>query len=191
MFDHAYRRLASALLAPAAITTVMTAASCASPDDAPRAPTEAAAPAPAEPTPPATGKHDLVEGELDTILRVRDLPFDEPLRVAVKDALAWRALWARLHAGQEPAPACPVVDFTKDMVLVASSGRKPTAGFAVTIRGSSVKEGALVVGVEVRPPREGAIVAQVRSHPAHIVRHARHEGPVLFEDRAPPPVKRR
>ena len=76
-------------------------------------------------------------------------------------------------------------------MLAASSGKKPTGGYAVVIRGSDHRGDDLVVYVEVRTPKAGAMVTQQLTHAYHVVRHLRFEGKVVFEDRDPPKSKPR
>jgi uncharacterized membrane protein len=107
----------------------------------------------------------------------------EPRRIAVRDAVEWRALWAA-HAG--PAEAAPDVDFAADMVAAAFAGERPTPGHEIEIGDARRDGGALAIVVnEVHPPH-GLVAAQVIVSPFHIVRLPRHEGEVRFIDAANP-----
>ena len=64
----------------------------------------------------------------------------EPRRIAVRDAVEWRALWAA-HAG--PAEPAPDVDFAADMVAAAFAGERPTPGYEIEIADARRDGGAL------------------------------------------------
>src|SRR5687768_7556191 len=56
-----------------------------------------------------------------------------PLRAVVRDATTWRGAWATIWGDVSPAPALPTVDFSRDMVVVAALGQRPTGGFSIVI----------------------------------------------------------
>ena len=59
--------------------------------------------------------------------------FEERERLVVRDPATWATVWDRLIGSQRPKPALPEVDFNRHMVLVASSGTKPSGGFTLAI----------------------------------------------------------
>jgi PrcB C-terminal len=52
---------------------------------------------------------------------------------AIRTNAEWTALWAKATSGQQPAPPVPVVDFSKNMVLLVAMGTRGTGGYGVTI----------------------------------------------------------
>lgn len=101
---------------------------------------------------------------------------EEPQQVVVRTSEEWRKLW-REHAGDEAAPE---VDFTREMVAAVFAGTRPTGGYSVEI--VSATRGGDTVTFEYREqrPSPDALLTQALTSPFHIVRVARHEGPVTF-----------
>ena len=110
---------------------------------------------------------------------------DAPLYGAVRDYRSWHALWDRVAARHRPKPPSPSVDFSKDMVLVAATGTKPSGGYSISI--VSVHEAArylVATAVRTSPgPRCGTTAALTA--PADIVRVPASAKPVrwTFVDR--------
>ncbi len=87
----------------------------------------------------------------------------------VQDAASFERLFTRVMAATVPAPTPPAVDFTKDMVVYASLGEKPTAGYGVTIESIACVQATLKVKLAASAPKPGAMVAQVITNPYAIV----------------------
>jgi hypothetical protein len=110
---------------------------------------------------------------------------DRPLYTAVRDYRSWHAMWDSIVARHGPKPLSPAVDFSKDMILIAATGSKPSGGYAIRI--VSVREtGKELVATAVRispGPRCGATAAIIA--PADIVRVPISRKPVrwTFRDR--------
>lgn len=103
---------------------------------------------------------------------------------------AWK-LAVKQHpwSGAQPA-GLPAVDWKKDMVLTATDGTRPTAGYGLAITGVQRVGADIVVRVRETRPAAGAILAQVITHPSDAVAVRRMEGPVQFvitKDAPPPP----
>jgi uncharacterized membrane protein len=103
----------------------------------------------------------------------------DPRRMIVRDAGAWRALWA-VHAG--PETQTPDVDFATHIVAAAFAGERPSAGFEIEITGARERNGGMEVLVEERSPAPGMMAAQMIVTPFHIVALPRHDGEVRFAD---------
>ncbi len=101
---------------------------------------------------------------------------EERQETTARTADEWAALWMR-HAGTR---ARPPVDFSREMVVGVFAGGRPTAGFEVEIVGARSEGTALVVEYREKPPRQGALTAQVLTAPYHIVAVPRHDV-VTFE----------
>jgi len=96
--------------------------------------------------------------------------------VAIRSQEELDALWRRHGNLQLPPPQAPAVDFESSIVVGVFLGSRPSAGYAVEIRGvdhvKSAGEGSpatLVVRAVESVPMEGAIVAQVTTAPFHLV----------------------
>jgi hypothetical protein len=112
------------------------------------------------------------------------LAFADSARIVVRDSTAWRAIWQRATRPQPSPPPMPVIDFNREMIVVAAAGRmKP--GDLIHVDSIGV-HGSLTVLV-VR-----TVVAcqpfPTDAYPFEIVRIPRRDGPVQFvehQGRAP------
>jgi uncharacterized membrane protein len=120
---------------------------------------------------------------LATIARGDGSGIVEPRRSIVRDADAWRALWAA-HAG--PSSDTPVVDFDSHMVAAVFAGERPTPGFQIELTGLRREGTTLVVTVDERAPQPGAMAAQMIVTPFHIAALPRYDGEVRFAGAADP-----
>ncbi len=99
---------------------------------------------------------------------------------AITDAKEWAQLWRRMHQGREPMPDLPSVDFSRQMVLAAFMGRKPTGGYTVQITRVVAENGTITVTVRETAPSPNTPVIQVLTHPFHIVVVPKVNGTVRF-----------
>lgn len=54
-------------------------------------------------------------------------------RFVIRDEAAWRSFWRELHGNVVPPPEPPAVDFSRQMVIGASMGQRPSGGYAIDI----------------------------------------------------------
>jgi hypothetical protein len=78
---------------------------------------------------------------------------------------AYQRTWASM-VGSEPAPP---VDFTKEGVLFIIAGQRPTGGYAIDVRGVTVKGDTLVVDAPVTAPSPDMMVTQAFTSPFAVV----------------------
>ena len=105
-------------------------------------------------------------------------------RIVVRDAQSWASLWTRLVGSHRPAPAPPAVDFSREMLVVASMGTRPSGGYAIYIDGVAAVRGNLVVSTrEVSPGRRCGVTAALTA-PVALARLERSELPVSFISRS-------
>lgn len=103
---------------------------------------------------------------------------------------AWQAA-IKQHpwSGAQPT-TLPKVDWTKDMVITATDGTRPTAGYELRITGVQRVGTDIVVRARQTAPAADAILAQVITQPSDAVAVRRMQGPVQFvitKDAPPPP----
>jgi len=102
---------------------------------------------------------------------------DDAKQAAVKTVEAWKQLW-RQHSPDRPLPA---VDFTKEMVVGAFMGSRPSAGYTLEIVSAIEASGTLVVRYREASPSRGTMTAQVITSPYHLVAVPFFPGDVKFE----------
>ena len=110
-----------------------------------------------------------------------------PERLVVRDAAAWDALWSRVVRDVGPAPAAPAVDFTRDEVIVAAMGARPSGGYAIAIAGVYEADGRRWVVVQSTSPGAGCGVTTALTAPLAAVRVARSALPTVFVERTGAP----
>lgn len=110
--------------------------------------------------------------------------FTTAQRTVIRDDAAWRAMWAVIMQNVSPQPELPLVDFTKEMLVVAALGERRSGGFSIVIdSASSTASGAMVV-VHVTTPGPQCMNTQAITSPVDVARIPRVAGTVQFRDRA-------
>jgi hypothetical protein len=108
----------------------------------------------------------------------------EKRREVVRDQESWARLWSEINRGQDSAGPPPAVDFSRQMLIVAALGTRPTGGFAVKVRGVSTRGDRLEVVVLESCPAQGAMVTAALTQPVEVVRVARlPQNPTFKEQR--------
>jgi hypothetical protein len=130
-------------------------------------------------------------GNALTLTRLRAEPFsftfysglNEPQRIVVRDQTQWKEIWQQIWKKISPIPDLPSIDFTREMVIVAAMGSRPTGGYNILIGAASESgAGVNVVIKSVSPGRCG--VTQALSQPVDIASVTRRDGVVTFTEHA-------
>lgn len=103
---------------------------------------------------------------------------------------AWKRAADQHRWSGNPPAALPKVDWAKDMVITATDGTRPTAGYGLNITAVQRVGSDIVVRVRETRPAADAILAQVVTYPSDAVAVRRMDGPVQFvitKDAAPAP----
>lgn len=101
----------------------------------------------------------------------------KPSRHVVRTQAEWTALWKANLGGAAP----PKVDFSREMVLAAFMGTRPTGGYAIKITSAREEKGKLVVTVTEQQPPPGSMAIQVLTSPFHIVAVKRSSLPIAWK----------
>jgi hypothetical protein len=139
--------------------------------------------------------HTAVDGprsEAIALVRLRAQPTSflessdlrTPLRVVVRDEAEWRAIWSRLWHPRADAPPLPIVDFSREMVILAAAGEVASSGYDILVDSASLQDDR--VQVRVRSIRPGAEcgVRWVIMHPVDVARISRTQLPVVFDEQS-------
>lgn len=100
--------------------------------------------------------------------------------MVIRDQQAWKALWEEMHTTMTPMPALPDVDFTREMIVGAFLGQKPTGGYSVRITRISQTAGGFQVDFKESRPSPDSIVTQALTQPYHLIVLSKHEGKIDF-----------
>jgi hypothetical protein len=121
----------------------------------------------------------------ETILDETFSGLQEARREVVRDEAAWIRLWAQIHENVTPPPPLPPVDFSRDMLIAAATGTRPTGGFDIKILSVVLGGEKLEVAVHETCPAPGAAVIQALSQPVEVVRLQRlPQAPTFQETRS-------
>jgi hypothetical protein len=108
--------------------------------------------------------------------------YETPATLVIRDSSAWAAAWATVHAGVEPPPALPAVNFAQDMLVLTAIGQQPNGGHSVVITSSTFDSaGAVVVRAEHRTPGSSCMTSMALVQPVDIARIPQSTAAVRFE----------
>lgn len=99
----------------------------------------------------------------------------------IRNTEEWQGAWEKLHSNIVPQPKPPIIDFSKNVMIVIFSGEKPTGGYSVSV--SSIKESSnsLFVFIKESRPGQNCQVTQAITKPYTIIQTDFFEGEVIFE----------
>jgi protease stability complex PrcB-like protein len=112
----------------------------------------------------------------------------DQLRVVVRDRDAWLDVWKRIHRpdpnrGPYPEPPpLPEIDFSREMIVVAGMGRRPSSAYAIIIDSAYDRNDRLEVVVRSVENRKGCGAFTVMTAPIDIVRLPKTERSVVFRE---------
>jgi hypothetical protein len=111
--------------------------------------------------------------------------FDMPARLVVIDADTWRAVWNQIYLRSAPVPPLPVVDFSKEMIVVVALGSRSTGGFNILLTGANeLSADGTTISISSVSPGPGCITTQAFVEPVDIARVARRNGEVRFVEQS-------
>jgi hypothetical protein len=80
-------------------------------------------------------------------------------------------------------PELPQVDFSREVVVVAALGQRPTGGFNILIESAAATRDGVTVSIRATAPGPGCGVTLALTQPVDIARMPRR-GAVQFHERA-------
>jgi hypothetical protein len=107
----------------------------------------------------------------------------EPRTLVVRSQAEWVGQWARITANRGPLPAAPAVDWSREMLLMAAMGSRPTGGYAITIDRVIETSRTLDVYIVRSSPGSRCGVTAALTSPVDIVRVARSNKDVRWYPR--------
>jgi hypothetical protein len=100
----------------------------------------------------------------------------------VRDRDAWLRTWVALFPGSPTSlpPPLPDVDFSREMVVVAALGSRPSSGYDVVFTSASEADGVVTMELETRSPGPGCVTLTVITAPVDLARVPKRDGSVVF-----------
>ena len=87
----------------------------------------------------------------------------------LQDSGQWETLWKLHSTSAGSAEKIPAVDFSKEMVIVATMGTRRTGGYSIEIVRVEPSGKTLSIAVRQSSPPPGAITIQALTAPFHFV----------------------
>ena len=106
--------------------------------------------------------------------------YPDSARLVVKTADEWSKVWSRIVSNHGPTPPVPEIDFSREMLLVAAMGTRPTGGYSIEIEAVDRDSASITAGVRKRSPGKNCGTISALTAPVAIVRIPRSEKPVRF-----------
>lgn len=159
------RRTAAAALAALLVASCKGA-------DRPRAP---------DPGPLPPGTHALAGGARLPAPAVTGLCYSPPARVVIRSGQEWDQYWIRKNRRCDPPPL-PRVDFSKEMLVYASIGKRMSPRDRVSIDGAGVRNDSLIIVVRRTTLQDGCPGIQQATYPQALVKLPIDGRPVRFSE---------
>lgn len=110
----------------------------------------------------------IAEGNVnyETFIKSQNSDYSERVFYTISNEQDWNELMDKAISQTN----IPAIDFTKEMLIVAFQGKKPTGGYSIEISNLKKKDG--IIGVTIVESEHGSdcITAQVITSPFHIVK---------------------
>lgn len=103
-------------------------------------------------------------------------------RSVIRNRDEWNKLWKQIAGVGPDRPPPPEVDFTREMLIVAAMGEKPSTGYEILIDGACEVNNQIEVSVRSVDYLKCGLQPQVVTAPLDIVRMPRTELPLVFHE---------
>jgi hypothetical protein len=116
---------------------------------------------------------------------ITGFPSDKSFREVIRNREEFIDFWKRLHGRVPPGGyvmPLPEIDFSKEMIIVAAMGQRPSSGYSIIIDGACEADGQVEVFVSSVEDVSCGVVAMVLTYPADAVRLPRSDLPVVFRE---------
>ena len=107
----------------------------------------------------------------------------------VKSADAWEKVWKQHNTAAGGSDKIPAVDFSKEMVIVATMGTKRTGGYTIEIVGVEPHDKTLRISLKKTSPPPDAMTIQALTAPFHFVAVPKSDLKPEFVEVKPPEKK--
>jgi hypothetical protein len=98
----------------------------------------------------------------------------------VRDSASWARIWVEIVGSHRPVAPLPAVDFSREMLVVASMGTQRTGGYAIWIEDLSVVNDTIRVAVREQRPGSRCGTTAALTQPVTLARVERSDLPVAF-----------
>lgn len=96
-------------------------------------------------------------------------------RLLVRSQAELAAAWTMMFRDLSEPPALPTVDFSRDMVIIALAGSKPSGGYCIVVQAAASKNGRAEIMIRSIGPTPATAILPVITNPYDVVRVPRRE----------------
>ena len=96
--------------------------------------------------------------------------FADPTGAVLTDSASWAAAWDKIHAGRQPQPPCPNVDFDRYRVVLVGLGSRGSSGFDIRVDSVVTYEMGPIVYLLATAPGATCVTAAVITAPVEALR---------------------
>uniref|UniRef100_A0A7S4I2C8 PrcB C-terminal domain-containing protein n=1 Tax=Odontella aurita TaxID=265563 RepID=A0A7S4I2C8_9STRA len=107
---------------------------------------------------------------------------EEPLTAVFRSSREFESFWRRHAANNNPAPACPDVEFESSLVVCVFLGTKDSGGYGVEIKSVEETEEHVAVTYDTSNPPPGAMTTCALTQPFHIVTALKRDKGFVFKE---------
>jgi len=106
--------------------------------------------------------------------------YNEETYLVVKTEAEWAEVWAKHTAPHMPTTLYPEINFSKDMVICAFMGKRPTTGYSISVRRIWAEEERIHVEIAKSSPPENLMVSEVITYPYIFASLERTDSEMIF-----------
>jgi hypothetical protein len=103
-------------------------------------------------------------------------------RLVIRNRDEFSKFWIELLGTSSYKPPPPAVDFSREMIVVAAMGQKPSSGYQIVVSGACEVGNRIEVFVRSTDYSKCAMQLAVLTAPLHIVRLPQTQLPVVFQE---------
>jgi hypothetical protein len=105
---------------------------------------------------------------------------DQPGQIVVRDSATWVRLWPEIGRNHSPAAPLPAVDFSREMLVIASMGSRSSGGYAIWVENATVANDTLRIALREQSPGPRCGTPAMLTAPVALARMERTDLPITF-----------
>jgi hypothetical protein len=106
--------------------------------------------------------------------------YNEETYLVVKTEAEWAKVWAKHTALYMHTTPYPEINFSKDMVICAFMGKRPTTGYSISVRRIWTEEERIHVEIAKSDPPENLMVSEIITYPYVFASLERTDSEMIF-----------